>query len=95
MNEVWWRGRQWAVTETGIEQIGGDYYIETDSLALRIVHGLDDELLPDHMARKDWVDVADFTTVWMVALVLYGVAVSPDRVLRMIKRLGLSGGGEC
>ena len=62
-----WRGKQWAVTTYGIEALDGTYAIEMGRLQ---------EDLPDwswirHMGLKDWVDLADFTTAFIVALMLH------------------------
>jgi hypothetical protein len=61
----WWLGRQWMVTAIGIEAIDKPFMIESNQLNAVDWVGL--------MADKPWVDVADFTTAWLVALVLHGV----------------------
>lgn len=67
-----WRGKQWAVTEYGIEALDGTYAIEARRLT--------EDFLTDyggwirHMGEKGWVDIADFTTAFMVAAVLHGHA---------------------
>jgi hypothetical protein len=55
---VYWRGRQWAVTGFGIEQInsGCPYLIEKTNLVDRVPN----HTWIDHMAEKEWVDLHDF-----------------------------------
>ena len=85
LHPVWWRGRQWAVTELGVEALDGTYFFE----ARRLVEDIEVHPWPLHMAEKNWVDVDDFTTAWMVALVLHGMAskVKPERLLQIFARL--------
>jgi hypothetical protein len=68
LHPMLWRGRQWAVTEYGIECLGGTYCIE----AKRLVEDIQDWGWPAHMAEKDWVDRDEFATAWLVALALHG-----------------------
>ncbi len=82
LSEIWWQGRQWAVTEYGIERRDGTYFLEGGRLAeIRPETQLAD--FPLHMCEKEWVDFPDFYTAWLVALVLHGHghAFAPD-VLR-------------
>lgn len=69
LHPIIWRGRQWAVTEYGIESLDGHYYIEPERLEERIHDGTLD--WPQHMAEKSWVDVDDFCTAFMVALAVF------------------------
>lgn len=65
LDTVWWQGRQWAVTEYGIECRDGSYQIEADRLSE-----------PDwgpHMKEKEWVDFDDFATAYFVACALHWV----------------------
>jgi hypothetical protein len=64
---VWWLGREWAVTALGIEAHDGECLIEASQL-----NAVDWVAL---MVDKPWVDVADFTTAWLVALVLHRVRI--------------------
>jgi hypothetical protein len=84
LNEVWWRGKQWAVTAYGIEYLDGTYVAEASRLAEQ-----PDYPWPMHMAEKTWVDIDDFTTAWMAALLLHGKAdkVDPVAVREMFGRL--------
>jgi hypothetical protein len=49
---VWWHGRQWAVTEYGIERLDGTYVID----AKRLTENIETYGWPGHMRGKDWVD---------------------------------------
>jgi hypothetical protein len=74
LDEVWWRGKQWAVTEYGIERLDGGYTIEAADLP-----GDPNFPWPMHMSGKRWVeDIDEFTTAWMVAVVLHGKAAGID-----------------
>ena len=82
--EIWWRGRQWAVTAYGIEALDGRYPIDARRLVEKQGHSW-----PEHMADKDWVDVDEFATSWMVALVLHGQAgkLDPTAVRQILSTL--------
>ncbi len=72
--DVWWRGRQWAVTADGIEALDGTYLIKAD----RLTDNLHDYPWPKHMAGKRWCDVDEFTTAWLIGLLLHGHAAAID-----------------
>lgn len=83
LDEVWWQGRQWAVTTYGIERRDGTYAIEADRLAEDdIVPGVPD--WPQHLAEKRDTDLADFLTAYVVAVALHGASVAPDALRRAI-----------
>jgi hypothetical protein len=88
LHEIWWRGRQWAVTSYGVECLDGTYSFETKRLADGL-HGSGpvDASWCVQMAEKGWVNVDDFATAWLVALSLHGVRVPPRKVRRMITHL--------
>ena len=72
LHETLWQGRQWAVTEYGIEARDGTYAIAADRLSETRPH--QGHELPDwplHMAEKDWVDIHDFCTAFLTALACY------------------------
>lgn len=76
LHPIWWQGKQWAVTSAGIECRDGTYYIAKDRLDQER-QGLNNTStgMPDwilHTAAKDWVDIDDFATAFIVALVLHG-----------------------
>lgn len=66
--DIWWRGRQWAVTSYGIECLDGTYYIEKS----RLTENMADYPWPRHLSEKEWCDSDEFATAFMVALVLHG-----------------------
>ncbi len=78
LHRILWRGRQWAVTEYGIECLDGTYPIERDRLGT--------EPWPMHVTGKMWVDSDDFTTAWLVALSLHGVTVEGAKVRDAVSR---------
>ena len=84
LHDIWWRGKQWAVTAYGIESLDGTYVAE----AARLTEN-PDYPWPMHMAEKIWVDIDEFTTAWMVALLLHGKAdkVNPVAIREMFGRL--------
>jgi hypothetical protein len=59
LDKTIWLGRQWAVTEYGIEQRDGTYAIEADRL--------DENDWFDHMAQKEWVNLSDFAAALYIA----------------------------
>jgi hypothetical protein len=81
LGAIWWRGKQWAVTGLGLECREGSYLMRADQLdELRDCSGSDrHEHRPDwfyHMADEEWVDLDDFATAFMVALVLHNRSLS-------------------
>ena len=87
LSEIWWRGKQWAATQYGIECLDGTYTIEKASL----LKGNPDiqAMLPNHMSEKEWVDIDEFTTAWMIGLLLHGHGgkIAPDLLLKIFRRL--------
>lgn len=85
LHPMWWRGRQWAVTEFGIERLDGGYAIE----AARLRQGIEEHAFPQHIRKKVWADAEEFTTAWMVALLLHGQAakVNPERLREIFAAL--------
>jgi hypothetical protein len=69
LHEIWWRGKQWAVTAYGVECLDGSYFFE----AKRLLENLEYPW-PLHMAEKNWVDIDEFATAWMIAILLHGQA---------------------
>jgi hypothetical protein len=67
LDEIWWSGRQWAVTAYGIEALDGTYHIEAD----RLYEGLASHSWPEHIGEKIWTDNDDFVTAWLVAISLH------------------------
>ncbi len=72
LHETIWQGRQWAVTEYGIEARDGTYHFEAERLSeTRLYQGNELPEWPLHLAEKTWVDIHDFCTAFMVALAYY------------------------
>jgi hypothetical protein len=69
LSEVWWRGRQWAVTEYGLERRNGTYALEAKRLCGDHKNNYSSIL---HMGEKNWVDVDDFTTAFFIACAMHG-----------------------
>jgi hypothetical protein len=72
LHSVIWQGRQWAVTTLGIESRDGLYAIK----ARRLTEGLRDDdphCWIDLMAGKEWVDLPDLATAFLVACSVYRV----------------------
>jgi hypothetical protein len=69
LGETWWQGRQWAVTSDGIERRDGLYLIGAHRLW---EHASSDSWSwPQHLAAKNWIDVHDFCTAFVIALTLH------------------------
>lgn len=82
LDPVWWRGRQWAVTEFGLERLDGTYTIE----ASRLAEHIDVHPWPLHISIKGWADSDDFVTAWLVALALHGVSIPAKKVREAVSR---------
>lgn len=67
LGRIWWQGRQWAVTSDGVEARDGCYHIAAN----RVLENIDVHAWVSHMAEKDWVDLEDFATAWLVAVALH------------------------
>jgi hypothetical protein len=85
---VLWRGRQWCVTDYGLETRGRPYLY---SLSVAQLGGIRQtkrgEVLDVavHLMEKTWLDVDDFLTALLVALSLHGVTTSAELVRRSLK----------
>uniref|UniRef100_UPI003BA88F44 hypothetical protein n=1 Tax=Stappia sp. TaxID=1870903 RepID=UPI003BA88F44 len=77
--DIWWRGKQWAVTEYGIEALDGTYYVEKD----RLLEEAENWPWPRQLGTKRWVDPDEFCTAFMVAIVLHGFSEINSESLRM------------
>lgn len=76
--EVLWQGKQWAVTDAGIEARDGTYFIA----ASRLEEDLPDWSWLEQMRDKTWVDVPDFATAYLVAIALHGYSRIDAALLR-------------
>jgi hypothetical protein len=86
LSDLWWQGRQWAVTSFGLECRDGTYYID----AHRLAEDIDTHGWPAHVSEKNWVDVEDFLTAWLVALSMHGKSLTQDQVRGAISRATIS-----
>ena len=86
MSPECWIGRQWSVTEFGVEARDGTYAIP----AARLGEGIPGHCWPQHVSEKTWVDVDDFCSAWLIALVFHGVSIGAedarDAVVKRRKR---------
>jgi hypothetical protein len=74
LGRILWRGRQWSVTEDGLEALDGCYFIAKNRLAEKMPSNPRLPDWPTHVCLKTWVDAADFITAFLVALVIHGHA---------------------
>jgi hypothetical protein len=71
LSEIWWQGRQWAVTSSGLECRDGSYTIEAKRLAEHL-RSAQPYAWTEHIGKKTWADVEDFATAYLVAVALHG-----------------------
>lgn len=82
---IWWQGKQWSVTEYGLECRDGCYHLAANQLTDNWDGSPD---LPRHMGGKEWCDIDDFCTAFTIALVLhgYGDVFTPDQIRKSYKK---------
>ena len=90
LDQILWRGRQWAVTTYGIECLDGTYPIAADRLLEDVMSEWGGQ--PYHMCEKEWVDSDDFLTAWLVGMSLHGVVGNTDDVRRCITKSSIKVG---
>jgi hypothetical protein len=72
LDEVWWQGRQWAVTRFGLECRDGTYTIAANRLyECYYSNGEISWSWPHQIAGKGWEDIHGFCTAYAVALALH------------------------
>jgi hypothetical protein len=83
--EIFWRGKQWAVTVHGLECLDGTYFVEKG----RLDEDLGAHSWLDQLAEKTWVDIDDFVTAWMVAVLYhgYGKTVDPATLKTAVEKM--------
>lgn len=77
--KVYWTGRQWCVTDLGLETVEEDrYYVEAGLLG-ELTDGTEEVLAERmrHICEKTWVDVEDFAAAFAVALAIHADKVQP------------------
>jgi hypothetical protein len=80
--EILWRGKQWAVTAAGIEALDGTYFIHKG----RLLEDAEEWPWVRQMAEKNWCDLEEFATAYMVAVVLHGHSrVDASKFLRHVE----------
>ena len=70
-SKVYWQGKQWKVTDSGLESENVDYTILKESLGELGTH---DEETADwlfHMPQKTWVDYPEFVEAYFMALEIH------------------------
>jgi hypothetical protein len=88
LDEIVWKGRQWAVTAYGLETVGEPYhyYLTVEQLAQLNDNGGEQFYDPlFHLMEKNWLDVDDFVTAFLVALSVHGLKPDPLRVRESLK----------
>jgi hypothetical protein len=86
LNEIWWQGRQWAVTSHGIEARDGTYTIAKDRL--REEHAREHPYSwIAHLSEKSWIDLDDFATAYFVAVAMHGQRLTRKEFAMLQKHL--------
>jgi hypothetical protein len=67
LHEIWWQGRQWAVTAYGIECRDGSYPIEAKRLTEEHKQKQPYSWIAHIRDKKCWADIDDFATAYFVA----------------------------
>jgi hypothetical protein len=80
LHEVWWQGRQWAVTSYGIECLDGSYYIEAKRLCKEHNQEHPWSWIAQLGEKPEWVDISDFATAFYVAVAMHGERLSHREV---------------
>ncbi|GAB4067985.1 hypothetical protein KHC28_11295 [Ancylobacter sonchi] len=78
LGDIWWRGKQWAVTSDGIEALDGTYVAEKH----RLLEEIEEWPWPRQLSEKTWCDSDEFATAFMVGLVLHGYSRVDSAKLR-------------
>jgi hypothetical protein len=97
LKEVWWQGRQWAVTDRGLERrdAGGNTpHIWSEFLADGLKEG-GGPSQPISMAHEvhypgSQLDFPDFITAWLIAIVLHDVVGSRMKLERVREEVELA-----
>jgi hypothetical protein len=84
LSEIWWQGRQWAVTSHGIERRDGLYNFAASRLR-------ENHATPNpyswiaHMGEKGWCDMEDFATAYFVGCAMHGHKL-PRKEVAMLEK---------
>ena len=82
LGKVWWQGKQWAVTEHGIECRDGTYAIPVNELTYDLERGTKHGWI-EQMLSKGWADMDDFRTAYFVALSMHGHQLPKEKVRKL------------
>ena len=81
--EIIWQGRQWVVTDNGMDTRNGTYSIAVNQLPIE-----SGWTLLDQLGGKGWVDMADFATAFFVACTVHRVRLKKADVAKLLERYG-------
>lgn len=79
---IWWQGKQWAVTEYGVECRDGTYSIPANELTYDLDGGTNHGWI-EQMLSKGWVDMDDFRTAYFVALSMHGHQLPKEKIRKL------------
>lgn len=76
--KVYWAGRQWCVTDGGLDTISDDYQIDAVALG-HLTDGAEEPLAERvrHVCKKTWVDIEDFFAAFAIALDVHAGKFTP------------------
>ena len=84
LDEVWWVGRQWAVTRYGLEKRDGKYFVQKNRLVENLREGWS---WIGQIGCKSWADVEDVATAFYVAVAMHGFSLTPENMDTLQKTL--------
>lgn len=87
--KVYWTGRQWCVTDHGLETVDPDAYYVGAGQLFTLTDGIGEPMAERmrHITEKTWVDVEDFAAAFAVALAIHsdkGPALPPGAFLNAL-----------
>ncbi len=87
--KVFWAGRQWCVTDYGLETIRENLYYVEAGLLRRLTDYDEAEERPvaetlRHISRKTWVDIEDLFAGFSVAVAIHNITMPPGAVSNAI-----------
>lgn len=77
---ILWRGKQWCVTEHGLETIAWPYHYDIDRRALTGLHegvGGPYSAVLEQLGDKSWIDLEDLIAAFQVALETHQLECTP------------------
>ncbi len=84
LDEIWWIGRQWAVTSYGLEKRDGKYFVEKSRLVENLREGWS---WIGQIGCKSWADIEDVATAFYVAVAMHGFSLTPENTRTLRKTL--------